>query len=393
MTAPTDPSEPSILLLGDLCLAGSRIERTFGEHNHNLCTSLRETIGRNVRCIANLECAITTSDDGIPHKWATLKCSPKLGAALSGLDIAILGNNHISDFGDAGVQDTLALLKSMQIAATGYGQTLSEAMRPATLDLGSVKISVLSLCCPTTNGENNATNSSPGVAPLGSKVLDDAIRATLSDCDALIVFLHWGQEQVHDPVLDQLRLARVAIDAGADAVVGCHSHVIQSYECYKGRWIFYGLGNFLFDSVETRWIDGDGKPHEGVQHQQLKNRQSLAPEFSFLRNPANGRLKLKRVHFLQFDEDFAPRIVPPESLAVDIARINTRLRRFCSWNADLVRSAHEPTFKSFIRNGVLSYHYLQMPISDSLALHLRSKVGRLARRLKRGLGRLMGTVH
>src|SRR5262249_5166072 len=176
---------------------------------------------------------------GRPYKWANLKTSPSLHWTLDGLGVAILGNNHIADFGDQGVRETKELLAQKGISVVGYGDVLDDALEPAFVGLNGKQLGIVSLCCPTTNGENLATHLTPGVAPLGMATLKQAIDSVKSRSDALAVYLHWGCECVHDPAPDQLRLARHAIDCGADAVIGCHSHTVQSYEQYRGRWIFY----------------------------------------------------------------------------------------------------------------------------------------------------------
>src|SRR5262249_50245020 len=146
--------------------------------------------------------------------------------------------------------------------------------------------------CPTTNGENLATHLTPGVAPLGMATLKQAIDSVKSRSDALAVYLHWGCECVHDPAPDQLRLARHAIDCGADAVIGCHSHTVQSYEQYRGRSIFYGLGNHLFKPGYAQTVDEHGEIKRIRESLSPPNQESLAVSFRISSDMGDGRLAL-----------------------------------------------------------------------------------------------------
>lgn len=230
--------------------------------------------------VANLECAVTERTSGTPFKWVNLQMSPHLSHMLYGLELAVLGNNHAGDFGAVGVRDTMKILSDKAIGSVGIGNTLADAIRPAYIQLDTGRVGVVSLCCPTTNSEFMATHTTLGVAPLGMQTLEFAVKAAKKECDAVVAFLHWGVEQVHDPVPDQLRLARHAIDCGASAVIGCHSHTIQSYEKYKNAWIFYGLGNFFFDPGVAQNVREDGTIEQIKLVQEPRNRESLIVTFS-----------------------------------------------------------------------------------------------------------------
>jgi poly-gamma-glutamate capsule biosynthesis protein CapA/YwtB (metallophosphatase superfamily) len=195
-------------------------------------------VGPSALVIGNLEGV--TSAEGCPFNYANLHVSSDLAWLTDGLDLAVIGNNHISDFGPNGVNDTLRAFPQRGILSVGFEANIKNAIRPQIVKVGRKKLGIISLCCPTTHGENLATHWTEGVPPLGMALLCDAVRAGKQQCDALLVFLQWGCEDVHDALPDQLRLAQRAIAAGADEVVGCHSQTIQSYECYKGHWIFYG---------------------------------------------------------------------------------------------------------------------------------------------------------
>ena len=335
--------------------------------------------------IANLECALSDRGDPKPFKWATLRASPTVPRLLRRLDVAVLANNHVSDFGEIGVLDTIETLKRCGIQPVGYGANLVEAARPAVVEKSGVRLAIAAQCCPTTNGENLATHQTPGVAPLGMATLKQAIEGARLQCDALIIYLHWGCEWVHDPAPDQLRLARYAIECGADAVVGCHSHTIQSYEQYRGRWIFYGLGNYLFKAGHAQAMRENGD----IEHIPLKldpeNRESLAVSFRVVPDRGGGRLMLDRIQPMYFGDDLATRPIRVSDLTFDIEAANARLRAYVAQNDVALSDRSEPVFYARLRNGVLAYWYSEESINPPPKESFKSLIGKMVRRLKKML--------
>lgn len=155
-----------VCFCGDFCLAADAPCAEILATPIDPWSGLRGTFDGDTVIIANLECPFTLEPNGLPFKWANLKASPELHWTLDGLSMAVLGNNHIADFGLRGARDTQALLAAKGISCAGYGETLGDALKPAFLDLGGHRLGVVSLCCPTTDSENLATHLTPGVAPL-----------------------------------------------------------------------------------------------------------------------------------------------------------------------------------------------------------------------------------
>jgi hypothetical protein len=354
-----------LVVLGDICPIGQSIELAVCELKP--FSELEKGFGKNIQIIGNLECSFTTSDSGIPLKWANLKASPQVVSTLEGLSLAVLANNHIADFGSQGLHETISLLERNGIKHVGYGRNLDEALRTQFLQLGERKLGVVALNCPTTNSENLATHLTGGVAPLGMENLRRAVQSAKSQCDALLVYLHWGCEWVHDPVPDQLRMARLAINSGADAVVGCHSHTIQSYEQYKGRWIFYGLGNFLFGSGEAKEAKPDGTIVRHPLRLEPSNRESLAVSFSIQPDTGGGRLKLDQIQPMAFGDDWIPKPIGAEALSFDLQDANKKLAIYAERQQSALEQTEEPAFISKFRNGVLAYWYSQDPITITIA--------------------------
>lgn len=379
-----------LLILGDLCISGEPENLILQEQGYDLWSGIRSLIGKDTFVIANLECAITEEKYPKPFKWATLKSSPQCVKALMPLQVACIGNNHISDFGEFGAQDTIAHLGDAGILTVGYGSNLKTALQPAVLVRDGLRIAVVSLSCPTTNGENLATYMSPGVVPLGSAMLKQSILSARSQADVVLVYLHWGVEQSHDPVPDQIRLAHWAVDWGADAVIGSHAHTIQSFERYHDRWIFYGLGNFLFGPVNTQYVNSDGFVLRGVQEQALCNRQSLAVKFEILSRDSDACFKLLAIYPIIFDRTYVPRLISLQELALDLEEHNRRLALFCSRHREELESDREPIFNSWVHNGLMAYGYSHPPICDEDDVMVLGWSKRYIRRLSAYGARLLG---
>lgn len=185
--------------------------------------------------------------------------------AEAGFGMVSLAGNHMADCGAEGIADTIAGLDAVNIAHSGAGATLAEARRPAIVELAGRRIALLSYNCvgPQNSWASEATagcawlrietaDGSPitPAAPLAviaesaQETLATDIAAVRQDADLVLVALHKGI--VHTPAKlapYERELARAAIDAGADAVMGHHAHIVRGIEFHHGKPIFHGLGN------------------------------------------------------------------------------------------------------------------------------------------------------
>jgi len=94
----------------------------------------------------------------------------------------------------------------------------------------------------------NAKHNQPGTTPANIKKLTQIVKELKQDNFFVIIMPHWNYEYVYFPAPDNRRFAKKLIDSGADIIVGSHPHIIQGYESYKNKYIFYSLGNFIFHS-------------------------------------------------------------------------------------------------------------------------------------------------
>ncbi len=170
------------------------------------------------------------------------------GLDRAGIDWVSLGNNHIGDAGGAGVLQTIEALDRLGIEHGGAGATRKEARAPAFFSVADAKVAILSY--DSIAPGYGAGASRPGSAQLSWRTVRSDIRAArAAGAVVVIVYPHWGVEYRAGPTAGQRRLAHGMIDAGADLVVGNHAHWAGAMEVYRGRPIWYSLGNFVFDQT------------------------------------------------------------------------------------------------------------------------------------------------
>ena len=240
-----------MVFVGDVMLADGpgRLIRSGQDPFRHVAAALKDadiTIG-------NLECVIASSGkpETKPYTFRapkrSLRLLKKYFSALS------LANNHSGDFGKGAFSEMLQLLDQHQIPYFGGGRNLRAAHQAYIREVHGKRIGVLGY-----NGffprSFEALDNAPGSAWLDEDMVLEAIQHTkqILGVDFLIIYPHWGWEYQKLASTRQRQMARLMIEAGADAVVGGHPHVTQDIEVYQGKPIFYSLGNFVFDGFSDR---------------------------------------------------------------------------------------------------------------------------------------------
>lgn len=175
------------------------------------------------------------------------------GLQFAGFDIVSLANNHIADWGDEALIDSLFHVRSRDMIPIGIGNTQEEARSPGVIRIHGKEVCMLSYS--QFAGWYGKDGSSPSIAPFSEEVITEDIVKAKSLCDLIIVTIHWGEEYETRSNEIQKQSARLFIDTGAHMVIGHHPHVLQEVEEYNGGIIAYSLGNFIFDqnfSPDTR---------------------------------------------------------------------------------------------------------------------------------------------
>lgn len=165
------------------------------------------------------------------------------GLVYSGIDIVNLANNHAGNYGIDGINKTMSFLKDNNIQITGTDG-------PTVIDVRGLKFAFL--------GYNEIGHKEQGISWAEDEKIKQEIGQARSLADLVVVTFHWGTEYVSQPTNRQRELAHLAIDSGADLIIGNHPHWIQPVEIYKNKMITYAHGNFVFDQMWSQ------KTKEGV---------------------------------------------------------------------------------------------------------------------------------
>jgi poly-gamma-glutamate synthesis protein (capsule biosynthesis protein) len=250
--APSQPTttptpQPSIVVaaVGDLMLARDVTELMLTQGATYPFERVLPLLAGADLLIGNMEGTFTERGEPLDKEY-TFRTPPQLAAALwaVGFDAVSLANNHSTDFGAVGLEDTLAALHAAGVPSFGAGLDADAAYAPLLLEANGATVALLGFNdIPETLPAGAA---SPGVA-WTSEGIGGHVRRAATLADYVIVVFHFGTEYVADPTEWQRTLARAAIDAGASAVIGSHPHVLQPWERYRDGVIFYSLGNFVFD--------------------------------------------------------------------------------------------------------------------------------------------------
>jgi poly-gamma-glutamate capsule biosynthesis protein CapA/YwtB (metallophosphatase superfamily) len=169
----------------------------------------------------------------------------------AGFDVMSVATNHIKDCGkvdcgDRAFFDTLDNLRRVGILPVGAGKNEQEALQPVVMTVNSVRFGFVSLG-QLQQGGVFADENTAGIAELTSENIVTAIDEAKKVSDVVIFMPHWGPEDMISPNWLQRNLAHEIVAAGADVVVGNHTHVVQGLQEISGVPVFYGLGNFVFD--------------------------------------------------------------------------------------------------------------------------------------------------
>lgn len=226
--------------------------------------------------VFNLECPLSTSGIPAKNKINLGSDTPNIKETFGKFPVAVnLANNHIMDYGEEAFLKTVDYLHANNIGFFGAGNENNNYNNPCIVNLKDKKIALLGYSCPSTHAVFGSDRAN-GSALLDVDAIIKDIHSCRSDVDMVIVSLHWGDEEIKYPKPADVKKAHMLIDAGADMIYGHHAHVIQSVEIYKGKYIFYGVGNFIFPDTDVpAYYDGEKFQKRVVRAQQNKNRQAL----------------------------------------------------------------------------------------------------------------------
>ena len=262
-TAEQQAEEPSLrfIAVGDIMLGrgvGMRLQK-YGSYDRAF-ENVSSVLKQGDVIFANLESPITDSTHSLdPKRKIVLKAKPQAVSALTGagFNLVSIANNHMMDYYETGLFDTMSILNANHILFAGGGKNIDEARKPAIIEKNGLKIGLLAysdMAELVFAGEPYlkyaADRNKSGISPRNYEAVREDVRKLRGQVDLLAVSLHWGVEDSFKVSDEQREFAHKLIDDGVDLILGHHPHQFQGIEIYKGKPVFYSMGNFLFDQNE-----------------------------------------------------------------------------------------------------------------------------------------------
>jgi len=237
---------------------------------------IRGGIGKADLAFCQLETCLTDSGVRLPQARHAVRGRPAIAAALkrAHFDVVSFASNHCLDWGPDALLETIGHLDAQGIAVVGAGANIHAARRPVIREIGGNRVAFLAYCSILPMAYW-AEHGRPGCAPMRAWTqyeqiepdqpgtpcrvhtyahhedlaqMRDDVRGARAAADVVVVSMHWGIHFVPAVIADyQREVAYAAIDAGADLILGHHAHILKGFEVYRGRAIFYSLGNFAVD--------------------------------------------------------------------------------------------------------------------------------------------------
>jgi poly-gamma-glutamate synthesis protein (capsule biosynthesis protein) len=292
LTAPEEPVT-RVVFTGDIIPARCVYQR---QRDKGDFTAAFAVVGDYLRAadltVGSLDASI--SDAGEPegcYETLSLLAPPETveGLQFAGIDIMAVAANHIKDCGTRGFcgeepfVDTLENLRAAGIQPSGGGLDRAAAHTPVVVEVNGIRFAFLAYD-DVSPGFTGAGENTPGTAALSAESLVTDIEAAAAAADVVIIEPQWGNEYTPNPSERQRELARIAIDAGADLIVGNHPHTVQAVGWYDGVFTAYALGNFVYD-----------------QDWSLETQQGMVLEATFWGSRVVG-LKLRPVHIVDMHQ-------------------------------------------------------------------------------------------
>lgn len=237
----------SIIIGGDVMLARWVEQKTLKAGGWDkLFEKIKDPLTSADCAIVNLESPMKGEKPQTQIGSMIFAAKPESVEALvsSGIDAVSLANNHITDQGLAGLEETTKTLNDKKIAYVGADKTVELATGAKIIECGGMKIALVA----STYGTNMVAE---GVSVANLEDVMDSIKNTSETADYVITYSHWGAEYNASASPYQKDIAHKYVDAGADLVIGSHPHVLQPIEIYKDKVIAYSLGNLVFDQAPS----------------------------------------------------------------------------------------------------------------------------------------------
>lgn len=289
-----------VLFCGDLAPI-MRNEKLLLE-GRDLFKDIKEDIEKANISFVNLEVPLTNSNNQITKNGPCLKANPNVINVIkkAGFNLIGLANNHIMDYGEAGLNDTIDCCIKENLDIVGAGKDVKESQKIFYKKIENLTIAIIAIA---EHEFSIATHKNAGSAPLDTIDNYNQIKEAKDNADIVILTLHGGNEYFQYPRPRLRKVCKHFIDLGVDSVICHHIHTVGAYEVYKDKFISYGLGNFLFDSTDNKMNWDKGYMVKLFIDVELKNKitYEIIPYSQNIKNP--GIKKLKGVDKNKFIKD------------------------------------------------------------------------------------------
>ena len=266
--------------------------------------------------MANNEFTLSKRGTPIPDKMWTFRGNPDNVNIYHemGVDIVGLANNHAFDYGPDSLTDTLLTLDNAGIAHVGAGENLNEAKAPYYYIVNGYRIAIVAGTAIDPYSTRGARENLSGVFQIFDTVsMQKEIAAAKEKADYVFAYVHWGEEITFNLTYGQKYMGKAFVDAGADVVVGMHSHCMQGIEHFNGKLIVYSLGNFTFSPYDLTCamlkttISNDGELINTFYPMKQTN------SFTFINSGEKGKEQMDLLLSLAINTDIAEDFVVTEA--------------------------------------------------------------------------------
>lgn len=245
----------NLLIAGDLCPRFSAED--LYDKAEEITKEVREVVKSYDAAMVNIETVYSKASEPIKKSGPNLKSRPETLSFVKGFgfDIAACANNHMGDYGEKGLLDTLDTLNGLGMPTVGAGKNEQEAKKPLYVERNGVKIAIVN-CAEHEFGI--ADKNHAGMAGMDYYTTSHIIKEAKENADKVILFMHGGNETNPVPRKGMVKICHFFAECGADAIVISHAHCPQGFEIYNDVPIYYGTGNFYMAALKPKgmWEKG-----------------------------------------------------------------------------------------------------------------------------------------
>jgi poly-gamma-glutamate capsule biosynthesis protein CapA/YwtB (metallophosphatase superfamily) len=235
----------TLSFVGDVMLMPT-VEKSISEYGDDyIFGEVRDCLCRSDVVFGNLEAPISTRGTPLKFKNVTFRAAPNVVATLKRgcFDVVSVANNHIFDYGEEALLDTLDILRESGISPVGAGSNRQEAYQPVTIEKAGLSVAFIACAfpCEATRRKKHEAQA----AELDFKTVGAMAQTLKAENDLVIASIHTGIEYIDQPIPDVRESCLDLLNAGVDIIIGTHPHVLQAIETLDGKVIAYSLGNFV----------------------------------------------------------------------------------------------------------------------------------------------------